>query len=271
MIITFFLILVSSNDYIIEKTSITADESDLFLPVRYNDGFLISIRESEKSFYKLYYAKKRASNQFDQPIPIVHSGFPRLFNISPGTIVNTTGEFYFTANSRLKGAEGIIGLGIYSGEIINNELKRVELLNLGMNSDSYAHPTVSPSGLRMILSRDRDNQIDLIEYERDSLIGKWTLKRELKELNSSQMDSFPFFINDSLLVFSTYVLKPSKNLDLFSSKLNENGTWSVPISLDYLNTEHDDFGVNTIDFEKGYFSSNRDGNDQIYYFEKKKN
>ncbi len=89
---------------------------------------------------------------------------------------------------------------------------------------------------------------------------------------------FPSAYKDSLLVFTSRGRAGYGNLDLYFARPKEDGSWEVVHAGKPVNSGADDFGAIITDIEdssgfywkvRGYLSSNREGNDDIYRFEQR--
>ena len=152
--------------------------------------------------------------------------------------------------------------------MVNFNIKNIKILNFCKPEFNYAYPTFSKDGLTMILSSDESGVFNLYKYSRFHTLDDWKLNRSLDEINSIDFDIFPQLINDSLLVFSSYGKEQTSYFNLYSSKLNDNGKWEEPIYLENLNSDHDDYGITYLDSNSGYLCSKRNGQPDIFYFEK---
>jgi len=82
-------------------------------------------------------------------------------------------------------------------------------------------------------------------------------------INTEKNEEFPFLLKNQLY-FSSNREEGKGGLDIYSISLKD--TFMIVNKEEELNTEKDDFGIFLNDSRSGYFSSNRNGNDDIYYF-----
>lgn len=133
----------------------------------------------------------------------------------------------------------------------------------------YAHPVWSPDGNSLIFSSDREGSyggMDLFKVNREG--GIWGQPENLGGvINTTGNELFPSFRSADTLYFSSNSHQTLGGQDILYS-VKRNGDWTSPTHLPYpMNTPWDDFGVAfTGDGSTGYFSSDRSGKDQIYYF-----
>jgi PKD domain len=96
-------------------------------------------------------------------------------------------------------------------------------------------------------------------------IGMWQTINSLENnVNTSFNERYPKFYKNTLYYSSTRVYG-NGGLDIYSVRLTERGFISSPFHFPSpVNSENDDFAYYPIDEETGYFSSNRNGNDDIF-------
>ncbi len=87
-------------------------------------------------------------------------------------------------------------------------------------------------------------------------------------VNTPGNENFPFVAASGKIFFASAGRPDSQGMDLYYTYLTDKG-FAEPVRLDSLyNSDKDDFGVYVSHDEQwGYLCSNRDGKDQIYYFE----
>ncbi|MFK7907144.1 MAG: OmpA family protein [Chitinophagales bacterium] len=267
-----------------------------FGPAFYKEGIVYASEKSEKHaqrnynwrnapFLDLFYAE---GEDDDNPAAL---GTPESFKGKVNTwmhegTVSFSKDFetmYFTRNNFLKGKVGYdteeklktINLQIYESKADGD--KWGDIKSIPFNSDDYSvgHPALSPDGQALYFSSDMPGGyggVDLyVSYKSGD---SWGAPENLgPEINTEGHEMFPFMADDGTLYFASDALPGLGGLDLFSTMLLEDGTWSTPDNLRYpINTNGDDFAM-IIDAsnKKGYFSSNRSGgkgDDDIYSFNK---
>ncbi|WP_405570514.1 hypothetical protein [Winogradskyella sp. Asnod2-B02-A] len=252
-----FIILVYPKNFDIKKTSII---ENAFSSSQYDNGLIITSKKNNEKFYSLYYSKILQKEKLDNPIKLKIKHRNRFFNISNGVYLTISNEFYFTANNQLG------KLNLYKCQIKDLELIKPKVVKLFESENSVGHSTFSKDALKMIVSSEKSGDIDLILYTRNDYSSEWKFKRNLSELNSKNIELHPNLVNDSIIYFSR-LDKKEKRMDLYSSILKNDNSWSDPKIYEHLNSSSDDYGVIFINEKSGYFTSNREGNDRIYYFE----
>lgn len=200
------------------------------------------------------------------------------FNESTPIITKDGKTMYFTRNNynngkRGKSRYGVTLLKIYRAELVNNKWTNVIELPFNSNQFNTAHPVLDSSEKIMYFVSDRPGgygQSDIWKVElRDNGFG---IPENLgDQINTDGRETFPFISEDNELYFATDGRPGLGGLDVFVSKINENGSYLKPQNVGApINTVSDDFAF-IIDTKKqsGYFSSNREGGrgkDDIYTF-----
>jgi hypothetical protein len=100
----------------------------------------------------------------------------------------------------------------------------------------------------------------------------WDKPKNLGDkINTSGMELFPHIRKDGLLFYSSDKFDGFGGLDIFSAE-KVNGIWQMIRNEGIgINSISDDFGIYFSDTANGYFSSNRQGSDDVFsfYFERK--
>ncbi len=101
--------------------------------------------------------------------------------------------------------------------------------------------------------------------------GEWSKPQNLGDVvNSTKDEESPFLSADgNRLYFSSNGHNSIGGFDIFYSERDAEGNWMKPINIGYpINTVNDDiYFTTTQDGSRGYFSSSREGNMDIYYID----
>lgn len=142
-------------------------------------------------------------------------------------------------------------------------------VHLGDTAYTFLYPAISSDGLTLYFSSNMPGgfgEYDLWKATRKSTADDFGRPVNLtSSINTPGKEIMPVLRNDSLMYFSSDGHPGVGGQDLFSTKLNPNGRWSVPQNLGIpINSSYDEMSIvfypdnsqsNTL--ERGYFSSNR--------------
>ncbi|OXA75160.1 WD40-like Beta Propeller Repeat [Flavobacterium aquidurense] len=242
-------------------------------------GVIIKRKHSwnDKSFLKLYSADITVDGGLQNPILLKGPVNTKYHQSSPA-ITKDGKTMYFTRNNYNEGKlgadkKGTTFLKIYVAENVNGEWKNVKELPHPVNSDGFssAHPALSPDETELYFASDRNNSFgnsDLykVSIKKGGHIGNDLIKLG-DEINTLGRETFPFMDALGILYFSSDGHSGFGGLDVFAAIKDELGKYHVVNVGDGVNTNADDFAY-TIkdDTKRGYVSSNRSGNDDIYSF-----
>ena len=154
-------------------------------------------------------------------------------------------------------------------EVAPGEWSTPVYVHLGDTTYSFLYPAISSDGLTLYFSSDMPGGFggyDLWKATRKSTADDFGRPVNLSSvINTPGREIMPVLRNDSLMYFSSDGHPGVGGQDLFSTKLNPNGKWSVPENLGIpINSSYDEMSIvfypgeskNNI-LERGYFSSNR--------------
>ncbi|MGL5111316.1 MAG: OmpA family protein [Flavobacterium sp.] len=186
---------------------------------------------------------------------------------------------YFTRNNFLDGKKGkntdkITLLKIYKATLINNRWTNITELPFNSNDFSTAHPALSPDEQTLYFASDRQGTIGQSDLYKVSILpnGNFGTVTNLgQEINTEGKESFPFITKDNQLYFASDGQPGLGGLDIFTAKINKDGTISELVNDGgEVNSPQDDFAYyRDSQTNNGFFSSNRDngmGSDDIYRF-----
>ena len=271
--------------YKIQKMGFNSNYSDM-CPVIYGGGLVFSSarkrgfftrvmdRNASGYFYDLYFVPL---NQLDAKPKLLKGKVNTRFHDGPATVTKDGKLMYFTRSNFVDGkfrrsADGVNKLKVFSAD--NNGKKWKDIKNLDFNSDEYtvAHPTVSPDGNILYFTSDMPGGFggyDIWMVKKNEK-GEWSKPSNLgSRINTSKNEYFPNVHDSGVLFFSSDGHKGQGGLDIFYAR-GEGFAWDPPVNMGDLNSAKDDFGITWVKNKpSGYFSSDREGSDNIYSFEKK--
>ena len=176
----------------------------------------------------------------------------------------------YTACNR---SEGIGSCDLYISTLEGSEWTNpINMGNVANSKDWDSQPTMSSDGNKVIFASDRPGGYgshDLYMIERN-IFGDWGPAANLGGMiNTPFGDVSPFLSQDGRTLYFSSDGHPGYGLsDIFKSVF-DNGKWSAPVNLGRpLNTAGSDkyFTIGGSG-EVGYFSSDRDGNNDLYEIE----
>ena len=189
---------------------------------------------------------------------------------------------YFTRNNYLDGKKGkdankVTLLKIYKATLVNNRWTNVTELPFNSNNFSTAHPALSPDEQTLYFVSDRPGTIGQSDLYKVAINSNGTYGEPINlgvEINTEGRETFPFVTKDNQLYFASDGHPGLGGLDVFSTKINNDGSFGeVENDGAEVNSPKDDFGYyRDSEINKGFFSSNRDGglgSDDIYRFTSK--
>lgn len=187
---------------------------------------------------------------------------------------------YFTRNIDVKNNKNSnFILSIYQSNFENGKWSNAKKLPFNGNFLT-AHPTLSIDEKTLYFSSNRNDpkgfgDLYKVAINEDGTFGEPVNLGET--INTKSRETFPFISKDNILYFASDGHPGLGGLDVFASKINEDGSFQKPINLGKpINTEQDDFAfIINSDTKNGYLSSNRKadnyGDDDIYFVKQLEN
>jgi len=269
------------NGYKVTKLRFINSTEDDFSPAyakaEYNEIYFTTSREEctgeEKNgatgqhFSDIFYSQKDMSGRWSKPEPLsgqintdVEEGAPSL-----------SGDYntmYFTRCEVDRNKK--LGCRIYRTHKDNGEWEKAEPLALAPDSMVVAHPAISDDGSTLYFVANIDGgygELDIWKVNRQGEEG-WSAPVNLgSNVNTPGNEMFPFIHPDGTLYFSSDYPTGMGGLDIFKAAVQPNGNYKVTNMRYPINSTHDDFAIIfERNKERGYFSSSRDGDDEIYSF-----
>lgn len=266
----------SSRIKVFPLSKINTREAE-YSPFKFKDKFYF-VSDRENDFAVIYY-DQTTNHQFSDLYRATMKDtlkFKKIISISAkiktkfyiGPSCETNDGFYCTVNnSELVKTKRRLPLQInYLAKDAKNKLLKPVRVNFGLNDTvSCGQPAVWNDTL-MFFASDLfvTGKIDLFYSIKKN--GVWGTPISCgNKVNTEYNELFPYFVNGTLYFASD---RPNGygGLDIYSVNLFEENA-KVSLLGNPVNGSADDFGV-YIDStqQSGYFSSNRSGNDDIYYF-----
>lgn len=225
-----------------------------------------------KRLYNIYKVEQKDTSDWRKPVN-VKSERSELFNNGPLCIGPDGKTVYFTSEVETGKATKKRNFKNHSGIFIA-ELSGTDLVNLRpfpFNNQQYdvGQPSLSRNGKMIFFASNMpggQGASDL--YYSEWVNGQWTSPVNLgSKVNSPGIENYPFMHASGKLYFSSNRTGGMGKMDVYSTMLVI-GAWEAPTLMpEPINSAADDFAFIAEDgMQKGYFSSNRSWNDDIYQF-----
>ena len=174
------------------------------------------------------------------------------------------------------GNEKVAMIKIYKAEFVDGQWTNVTMLPFSSDSYSVEHPFLTKDGKKLYFASDMPGtlgsmDIYVVDINDD---GTYSQPRNLGEtINTNQREQFPFVTEDGTLYFASDGHQGNGNLDIFMSLKISDTEFDKPLNLgSTINSEMDDFNfILDEKKDKGYFASNRTGDDNLYTFIQEEN
>ena len=212
-----------------------------------------------------------------------------LDSIKPfGKKINTTNQhessavftkdgktMYFSRNLRKRvslDSTKIAVVSIFKAELIDGEWTNVEPVSFSSETYSTMHPALNKDETRLYFSSDMPNTLGSFDIFYVDILSDNSFGEPVnlgKAINSERREQFPYIAKDSTLYFASNGKRGFGGLDLFSSSARGDRFLDALNLGESINSEKDDFAFVVIDsLDTGFVSSNRNGVDNIYAFER---
>ncbi|SNT20847.1 WD40-like Beta Propeller Repeat [Ekhidna lutea] len=272
------VLISDASFYDVSSVSFNIEAAD-FAPTYYKDGVVfVSARRKallqneyawdNSVFLDLYYTEAISHHEFGE-VKSFDSKINSKLHDGPISFYLNGSKAVFTRNNIIKGrqnrsSEDTNHLQLYFAERGENGWNHITPFEYNNDEYSLGHATLSGDGFTMVFVSDMPggegkSDLYITRYE----TGSWTKPENLGDVINTKGDElFPFY-KDSVLYFASSGHGGLGGLDVFAIDFRnpeEIINLGAPI-----NSSLDDFGF-IIRGREGYFSSNRDGNDNIYHF-----
>jgi hypothetical protein len=272
-----------ASPYKVTRLSFNIPAFSEISPVIYKDGIIfcsdrrlsgVVDRTSfdNRRLYNIYFAEKKDTSDWRKPNE-VKSDRSAQFNTGPLCIAPDGKTIYFTSEietgvpSRSRKFRN--HSGIFTAELSGLQLIKIQPFKYNNSSFDMGQPSISANGRYLYFASDMPGgQGGSDIWFCESVNGEWSAPVNLgPKVNSSGTDNYPCIHPSGRLYFTSNRPGGKGGLDVYSSDVIDDA-WETPIRLpEPINSTSDDFAfVAQPDLQKGYFSSNRRRNDDIYEF-----
>jgi hypothetical protein len=277
------LIAQQPSVYEVKRMSFNINGFNNISPVIVRDGIIFCSDRRFSSFedrtafdgrrlYNIYLVEKKDSTSFGRP-KLIKSERSNKFNIGPLCFSPDGKTVYFTsevetgkmaANKNFRNHSGI-----FIAELSGTDLVSLRPFKYNDPTFDVGQPSISKDGKYIFFASDMpggSGGSDL--YYCELVKGEWSAPVNLgPKVNSTGAENYPFMHPSGKLYFTSDRPGGIGKLDVYVTSLS-NGFWDDPVLLpEPINSASDDFAfVAEADLQKGYFSSNRRKEDEIYEF-----
>ena len=271
--------LLDPEQYHVSSLPVNSEASD-FSPVFYGRGIVFTSSRRDhllekkyvdgESFTDMYYVEPTTSGRWTNARKL-EGKTSNAYHEGPASFNKKGNKMYFTRNVNKGKAKksGVANLRIYESQLVNGKWSEGRELPFCSEAYSVGHPAISPDGSTLYFISDMPGGFGGKDiYVSNLRNGRWSRPANMgADINSEGDEMFPSVQSDGGLHFASDGLGGFGGLDVFEA-LQNNGEWTAN-NLGYpINSPRDDFGIVYDESKKlAYFSSNRDGTDDLYVLE----
>ncbi|MEA3317739.1 MAG: OmpA family protein, partial [Bacteroidota bacterium] len=220
------------------------------------------------NFSDIFQSKRDRKGKWSTPVPLNENINTEVEEGAVSMSKDFNTMFFTRCNVQKKKT---LGCKIYQSTRSDEMWGKAEPINIANDSLVVAHPSLSEDGLTLYFVSDMPGgkgKMDIWKITRASNEGEWSQPINLgSDINTPGNEMFPFIHNDGTLYFSSNYHIGMGGLDIFRATKETGNTWKIENMRYPINSSYDDFGI-VIEEEKerGYFSSSRDRDDEIFTF-----
>ncbi|HEX6224574.1 MAG TPA: OmpA family protein [Chryseolinea sp.] len=272
-----------SSRYNVRSLSINTSVAE-FAPAYYKDGIVYASATPENAVKPKYHwdnshflnllRSKIIDNKFQQPSFFEHD-LNTKYHDGPAVFYNNFNSMIVNRNQKgtIRNAQGrdVWHMALLDAKYIPaSDSWQVEPLPFDEAPYSFLHPHISEDGTTLYFVSDKPGGYGGTDIYRSMRVnGTWTEPFNLgPTINSSDNEVFPF-MEGTTLYFASRGHGGLGGLDIYSAERTING-FAPPENLGSpINSSKDDFSfIVSKDQRTGYLSSSRNGNDDLFSFEK---
>ena len=227
---------------------------------------------NEQPFLDLYQSVYNADGTLAEPTPV--GSINTMYHDGPATVSADGNTMYFASESFKekefkKDKKNRLKMGqVYLYKATKDGAGWGNVKEVGFNSRDYScsNPSLSADGKMLYFSSNMPGSIGGIDIWRASVNDDGTMGTPENlgtKVNTEGNESFPFITQENKLFFASDGKKGFGGFDVFMIDLSK-GTDAINVGMP-VNSAQDDFAFSFNQSKNtGFFSSNRDGNDNIY-------
>ena len=225
---------------------------------------------NEEPYLDIYQATYNANGSISEPIPVTELN--TKYHDGPVAITADGNTMYFASESFKEGDSEKSGkqrnslIYLFKATKQNGKWGNVQSLPFNDKKWSTGNPAISKDGKTLYFASNRKGSMGGTDIWKVEVKGNNSYGEPVnlgKKVNTEGNENFPYITDDNKLFFASDGRKGFGAYDVFMIDLNKEGE---AINLgEPINTEKDDFGFSfSTKNNIGFFSSNRDGVDNLY-------
>jgi len=225
-----------------------------------------------RRLYNIYLAEQIDTSDFRKP-RVLKTDRSNKFNNGPLCFAPDGKTVYFTSEvetGKIAESKDFRNhSGIFVAELSGESLISIRPFKYNDPQNNLGQPSISKDGKYLFFASDMpggQGGSDL--YYCELINNEWSSPVSLGAgVNSSGAENYPFMHQSGKLYFTSDRSGGIGKLDVYFTTLS-NGSWEAPVLLpEPINSPDDDFAFVAMDnLQTGYFSSNRNKEDNIYSF-----
>jgi outer membrane protein OmpA-like peptidoglycan-associated protein/tetratricopeptide (TPR) repeat protein len=274
-------LMSKESGYTASSLPVSSDKSEFGAVMYGNDLYFTTARNTarknygwnEEPFLDIYTATLGDGGNFSEATPITELN--SQYHDGPVTITKDGNTIYFSSDSfreKLfeKDKENKLKLGrnnLYTATKSGDKWGNIKPLPFNSKEYSLSNPSISRDGKTLYFSSNMPGSLGGVDIWKVAVNGDGSFgapENLGSKVNSEGNESFPFIADDNkTLYYSSAGKQGPGGLDVYKVDLS-NGSEAVNMGKP-INSEKDDFAF-TFNKEKnrGFFSTNRNGNDDIF-------
>ena len=225
---------------------------------------------SDKPFFKMYSVSYDFENKSFGKSKLVEVGSDTNFHESSLVITKDGNTMYFTRSEDGNELNSLGDLKIYRSIKENDIWSNTEILSFNREGYSSAHPVLSSDEKTMYFASNMPGSLG------DSDIFSVSIKDGVfnepinmgNKINTEGRESFPFLTKEDELYFSSDGHIGLGGYDVYYVDLNDFDMQIFNIG-EPINSANDDFSFYVNEKGLGFFTNNKEGDDNIYMFKEK--
>ncbi|MEL1244729.1 OmpA family protein [Flavobacterium sp. DGU11] len=226
---------------------------------------------NEEPYLDMYTATYNSDGTISTPTPITEIN--SKFHDGPAAVTADGNTMYFSSESFKEGnyekdtpgqRTGLIYLFVATK--VNGRWSNIKAVPFNGKTWSTGNPSISKDGKTLYFASNRKGSIGATDIWKVEVKGNNTYSEPVnlgKKINTEGVENFPFITDDNKLYFASDGRKGLGAMDIYVADM-ANDSEALNIGLP-INSPQDDFAFtfNTT-VNKGFFSSNRKGDDNMY-------